>query len=101
MGKGKYDVEVRGGEEFGFAPFKPSLTGYLLALGTVAVAAGMIQDTFGAAVAATLNVAAKTGRAAVEEVGYDPGLIWWQGMGLAILCNMVTKDIGHFQLGFW
>jgi len=75
MGKGKYDMEVGGGEEFGFAPFKPTLTGYLLTLGAVSVAAGMIQDTFGAAMVASLHVATQGGGAAVQEVEYDPVLI--------------------------
>jgi len=76
MGESENDVKVRGGEEFGLAFFKPSLSGDVLALGAVSIAAGMIEDTFCAAVSAALDVASQDGGAAVKEVGDDPVLIW-------------------------
>jgi len=76
MREGKYDMEVRGGKEFGLAFFKPSLSGDVLALGAVSIAAGMIEDTFCAAEGAALDVATQGGGAAVKEVGDDPVLIW-------------------------
>ena len=76
MGEGENDVEVGGGEEFGFAFFKPSLSGDVLTLGAVSIAAGVIEDTLSAAVCAALDVATQGGGTAVKEVGDDPVLIW-------------------------
>jgi len=76
MREGEYDVEVGGGEEFGLAFFKPSLSGDVLTLGAVSIAAGMVEDTFCAAVGAALDVASQDGGAAVKEMGDDPVLIW-------------------------
>ena len=76
MGESENDVEVGGGEEFGLAFFKPSLSRDVLALGAVSIAAGMVEDTLCAAVGAALDVAAQGGGAAVKEVGYDPVVIW-------------------------
>jgi hypothetical protein len=75
MGEGENDVEVGGGEEFGFAFFKPSLSGDVLTLGAVSIAAGVIEDTLSAAVCAALDVATQGGGTAVKEVGDDPVLI--------------------------
>jgi hypothetical protein len=76
MGEGKYDVEVGSGEEFGLAFFKPSLSGDVLTLGAVSIAAGMIEDAFCAAVGTALDVATQGGSAAVKEEGDDSVLIW-------------------------
>jgi len=69
-------VEVGGGEEFGLAFFKPSLSGDVLTLGAVSIAAGMVEDTFCATVGTALDVASQDGGTAVNEVGDDPVLIW-------------------------
>jgi len=76
MGESENDVEVGGGEEFGLALFKPSLSGDVLTLGAVSIAAGMIEDTFSSTVGTSLDVATQGGGAAVKEVGDDPVLIW-------------------------
>ncbi len=76
MGESENDVEVGGGQEFGLAFFKPSLSGDVLTLGAGPVAAGMIEDTLCAAVGAALDVASQGGGAAMKEVGDDPVLIW-------------------------
>ena len=76
MGEGENDVEVGGREEFGSAFFKPSLSGDVLTLGAVSIAAGMIEDALCAAVITALDVATQGGSAAVKEVGDDPELIW-------------------------
>ena len=76
MREGENDMEVRGRKEFGVAFFKPSLSGDVLALRAVSIAAGMIEDPFCAAVGAALDVASQDGGAAVKEVGNDPMLIW-------------------------
>jgi hypothetical protein len=76
MGESENDMEVGGGEEFGLAFFKPSLSGDVLTLGAVSIAAGMIEDTLSAAVGAALDVATQGGGTAVKEVGDDPVLIW-------------------------
>ena len=70
------DVEVGGGEEFGLAFFKPSLSGDVLTLGAVSIAAGVIEDTLSAAVGTALDVASQGRGAAVKEVGDDSVLIW-------------------------
>jgi hypothetical protein len=76
MGESENDVEVGGGEEFGLAFFKPSLSGDVLTLGAVSIAARMIEDTLCAAVGAALQMTTQGGGAAVKEVGDDPVLIW-------------------------
>jgi hypothetical protein len=76
MGESENDVEVGGREEFGSAFFKPSLSGDVLTLGAVSIAAGMIEDALCAAVITALDVATQGGSAAVKEVGDDPELIW-------------------------
>ena len=76
MGESENDVEVGGGEEFGLAFFKPSLSGDVLTLGAVSIAAGVIEDTLCAAVGAALYMASQARGAAVKEVGDDPVLIW-------------------------
>lgn len=76
MGESENDVEVGGGEEFGLAFFKPSLSGDVLTLGAVSIAAGMVEDTLCAAVGAAFDVATQGGGTAVKEVGDDPVLIW-------------------------
>jgi hypothetical protein len=73
MGEGENDVEVGGGEEFGFALFKPPLTGDVLALGAVSIAAGMVEDALGAAVGAALDVASQGGGAGSEGGGRRSG----------------------------
>jgi hypothetical protein len=75
MGESENDVEVGGGKQFGVALFKPSLSGDVLTLGAVSIAAGMIEDTFCATVGTALDVAAQGGGAAVKEVADDPVLI--------------------------
>ena len=57
MRQGKDTVEIGDGEDFGFSDFQPSLPGYLLTLGAVAVSAGVIQNTLSAAMAATIEMA--------------------------------------------
>jgi hypothetical protein len=76
MRESENDVEVRGREEFGLALFKPSLSGDVLTLGAVSIAAGMIEDTLCAAVGTALQVPTQGGCAAVKEVGDDAVLIW-------------------------
>ena len=76
MGESENDVEVRGREEFGLTFFKPSLSGDVLTLGAVSIAAGVIEDTFCATVGTALDVASQGGGAAVKEVADDPVLIW-------------------------
>ena len=76
MGEGENDMEVRGRKEFGVTLFKPSLSGVVLTLGAVSIAARMIEDTLCAAVGATLQMTTQGGGAAVKEVGDDPVLIW-------------------------
>jgi len=76
MGESENDVKVGGGQEFGPALFNPLLSGDVLTLGAVSIAAGMIEDALCAAVGAALDVASQGGSAAVEEVADDPMLIW-------------------------
>jgi hypothetical protein len=75
MGESENDVEVGGGEEFGLAFFKPSLSGDVLTLGAVSITAGMVEDPFCATVGTALDVATQGGGTAVKEVGDDPVLI--------------------------
>jgi hypothetical protein len=76
MGESENDVKVRGGKQFGPALFNPLLSGDVLALGAVSIAAGMIKDPFCAAVGTALDVASQGRGTAVKEVADDPVLIW-------------------------
>ena len=76
MGEGENDMEVRGRKEFGVTLFKPSLSGDVLTLGAVSIAAGVIEDTLSATVGTALDVPTQGGGTAVKEVGDDPVLIW-------------------------
>ena len=57
VGQCKDDVKVADGKQLFFAGRDPSFSGYLLAFGAMAVAAGMIDNAFGAAMRAALDMA--------------------------------------------
>ena len=56
VGQCKDDVKVADRKQFFFAGLDPSFSGYLLAFGAMPVAAGMVDNAFGAAMAAALDM---------------------------------------------
>jgi len=56
MGQRKDDMKVAGWKQLLFAGFNPSFSGYLLAFRAMPVAAGMVDNAFGAAVRAALDM---------------------------------------------
>lgn len=59
MGQGKYDMEVCEGENLAFSFFKPTLPWHVLTFRTVAISAGVIDNSDGAAVIAAIDMAAQ------------------------------------------
>ncbi len=57
VGQCKDDVKVADRKQLLFAGLDPSFSGYLLAFGAMPVAAGMVDNAFGAALRAALNMA--------------------------------------------
>jgi hypothetical protein len=56
MGQCKDDVKLADGKQLIFAGFDPSFSGYLLAFRAMPVAAGMVDNAFGAAMRAALDM---------------------------------------------
>jgi len=65
MGQGKDQVKVFGRQNLASSFFKPAFPRHVLARGAMPIAAGMIQNPQGAAVAAPIDMAAKIRGAAV------------------------------------
>jgi hypothetical protein len=98
VGQGDHQVEVPGGQEPLPALGQPPGLLEALALGTVAVAAGVIGDgQVAAALAAHVQVAAQAGGAALFDIPH--GLALWptEAMIFPILRAMAAKDLGHLQ----
>ena len=65
MGKRKDDMEVAERQQFLPAGCGPFFSGYLLALGAMSIATGMIADALSATVVAFFDMSAEIGGAAV------------------------------------
>lgn len=95
MGESENDVEVGRREEFGLTFFKPSLSGNVLTLGAVSIAAGVIEDTLSAAVGTALDVATQGGGACGSEGG---GRRSGAGLGLeGRRCDTLRYGDGEYR----
>ena len=97
MRQGKDGMEIGNRQDLGFARLKPSLPGGRLALGAVAVAARVIGDALCATAIALLHMATEIGGSAVKQVVDDFVLMGPKRVLALIVCDMLPKDIGHFD----
>ena len=98
MGESENDVEVRDGEEFGLAFFKPSLSGDVLTLGAVSIAARMIEDTLCAAVGAPFDVTSQCGGAAGQDGGDGPPV---RGQQAGAILPLIRRPVPAQNFGQW
>ena len=101
-GQREYDVIIGRGQEVRLPRRQPSLRSPPLALGTMAVAAGIIGDTRMSAGLATLDVTAERRCATNLNRRHDAALGKAQmaSVGHAPCLAVATEDIRHFQLRF-
>jgi hypothetical protein len=98
MGRGDHQMEVMGGPNPLQALREPLGLLEALALGTVAVAAGVIGDGgVAATMAANVHVSAQTGGAAAFDIAHSLMLPGAEAMVLAVAWAVVAKDLGHIQ----
>ena len=90
-------VEVLHRQQFGEALLDPALPWQPLALGTMPVPAGAINDARVLAVVAPFDGAAQGGGTAVHDGLHEAVLVQGQGMRLPVGGAVLTKDVG--QLG--
>ena len=74
LGDGEDDVEVFAVEQFGRALLDPRGAGERLALGTVAITAGVVGDALVSARVTRLDMSTASGRAARFDGGHHPPL---------------------------
>jgi hypothetical protein len=96
----KNHMKVPCGEEIPFSSFKPSLFVQGLALGAMAIAAGVVGDPQGMAVVTLIDMSPKLSRSG--DLDGPHGTVMPQGhlMGLAIGQSVGPKDIGHLKGAF-
>ena len=94
MGKGEDAVEVTHWQEFRLACRQPSGLGQGLALGTMPIAAGVVDRALVVAGITLLQMAAQIGGAADLDGVHHFELSQGQGMGLAVSWAVLSKDVG-------
>jgi hypothetical protein len=94
-------VEVGDREQLGGAGLQPLDRRPRLALGAMAVAAGVVCDPRVGAILASLDVAAERGGAAGFDGGHDAELSGTDvpGIGFAPRFAVAAEDIRHLQVG--
>jgi hypothetical protein len=96
MGNGKDQVEVAHGQEFLFPTLKPAVCCGRAALGTVSVAAAVVEGRFGAAVVTPLHVPAQCGCPAGLDGAENFPMNRRQLPGLAVVFPIQTEHVGQF-----
>src|SRR5271169_3937302 len=96
---GEDQVEIADRQEIGLAGGEPVLRRRALALGTMAIAAGVVGDPAVAAILAALDVAAERGRAAALDGRHHLELAeaHMPGIGFAPGGPMAVKDVCDLQ----
>lgn len=99
IGNGKDDVIVGNGKQLGHARLEPLRFGERLALGAVAVTAGVVGDSLGAALIAHVDMPAQDGSPADFDGAHGTMLLTKHGsaIDLPILRAALAEDVGHFQ----
>ena len=99
VGERKDDVEVGDGEEIGAPGLEPVLLGEELALGAVAVAAGVVDGAAVAAAVTRFEVAAQGGGAAGDDRAQDPLLLEAHRMEGAVARPVPAHDLPEVGRG--
>jgi hypothetical protein len=97
FGNGEDDVMVVDGQQFILLPHQPLGTRQRLALGAVAVAAGVIDVALIIALATGFDKTAEGGGTAGFNGAHDAQLLQWQAVFLPVLLAVLSKDRGQFQ----
>jgi hypothetical protein len=95
MRQGEHCVEVPYRNELFNPRFEPPRLGHSLALGTVPVAAGVVERTLIAAPIATLDMSPLELGATADDGGYDSSVGKGCRVRHLVVTTMDTKDIGH------
>jgi hypothetical protein len=93
------DVEVLDGKQFGLAGGEPALFGEGLALGAVAVAAGIVGEALGPTGITRLAMATERGGTARLDGLHRAALRAGQPMGVAIRRAVGAEDVGDLHRG--
>ena len=99
MRKGEDAVEVAHRQEFPLACRQPSGLGQGLALGAMAIAAGVVDRTLVVAGITLLQMATQIGSATILDGMHHLEMGQGQGMGLPVSWAVLKEDVGHFPLG--
>jgi hypothetical protein len=99
LGQREDDVEVGDGKQVGATCLEPVLLGKPLALGAVAVAAGVVDGATVAAALTPLEVTPQGGGAAGRERAQDPLLVEAHRMGGAVARSMPADDLPEVGRG--
>jgi hypothetical protein len=99
----KDDVKVLAVQKFGLPVLDPLRTGQGLTFATMTIAAGVIPDTFVAALVALFNVAAQSRGLAYLDRIHDAALCAGHGgvMDLTVGVSVAPEDVRHFQFRAW
>jgi hypothetical protein len=87
-------MEVIGGKDFCLSLFEPTFAGHMLACRAVAIAAGMIGDSRGTAMVATIDVTTEILCSAVQDVMDDFPVLWPQRVLNLVIGDMFFNDPG-------
>ena len=98
--EGENHVEIGHGQQLGPASLHPAGAGHGLALGAVAVAAGVVVDALESAPIALLDMAAHLGCAALLYVAHHPVVLQGEAVAAAVGLSVEAKDIGHLRPGW-
>jgi hypothetical protein len=92
--QGEDDMEVGNRQERGQSFFEPIVAGDALALGTMAIAAGMVRDALVTAGVALVQMSAEGGGAALDDVAHHLSLRGRRRIPAAILLAVRTENVG-------
>src|SRR3990167_535195 len=94
-------VVILDGQQIGLAGVKPALGCSALALGAVAIAAGVVGDLLGGAAITTQHMSPQCRCAALVDGRHDLELGQAQAAALAVTpgCTMLVEDVGDLQIG--
>ena len=103
FGQRKNDVKVFDRQKFGLPAFEPLGACQTLALGAMAVTAGVVGVTrvLTVAVVALFDVAAEGSRAAGLDGAHHFELSERQRVGRTVGLAVLSKNVGHFESGAW
>src|ERR1035437_1181598 len=101
VGHSEHDMEVTGGQEFGFAGRQPALAGLGLALGAVPVSARVVRDSLMTTARAGIAMTAQRSGATAQNGTKRFELLKVKARSIAIqeAIALRAKDVGHLEGG--